>query len=510
MFRNSMRFWGLIVMPLAILFAVTACGDDDDDDVSKIGGGGNTETPAVDGNDGIVGTWKVTIRSVHDNQSARSVRDFNAYLFDKCQVTFGKNGTFTNHTSDESVRWSYSPSNESEFVIGQRPYTIVPQVDGRTVVSTTDSRYTFYYLLTPSSVGQTASDDGQLLSDVGFVNPNTTYGGEANLVDLGLSVPWADMNVGGDQQDIRGKMNHRFTLSYSFVSWNNLQGTHLDEARYYYGGYWSEPTKAEFEELLSKCKWTLTKYPGISIDCYLVTGPNGNRIYMPIGRYLSATQFYNIGKDAGCYTLDLTKTSRAIGTCKWTYIRTDKYEDPKDNGFYIRAVEKKQSSRISTATKVDLGIGTLWAGSNFGASDPSEIGKFVHWANPTTTRANRMELVSGTESDIVRVYMGNHWRIPNKEQAYALLGKCKWDYITLDGMPGYKITGPNGNAIFLPSAGKYDYDNLRSNVGYAFYWLAGDAESQYEERFPGTVLSEGRVTAEWSDFWLPVRPVWNM
>ena len=105
-----MRFWGLIVMPLAVLFAVTACGDDDDDndDVAKIGGG-------------IVGTWKVTIRSVHDNQSARSVRDFNAYLFDKCQVTFGKNGTFTNHTSDESVRWSYSPSNESEFVIGQRP-----------------------------------------------------------------------------------------------------------------------------------------------------------------------------------------------------------------------------------------------------------------------------------------------------------------------------------------------------------------------------------------------------
>lgn len=502
-----LRFVGLLVLPLAVFLAVTACGDDDDSSV--LDGGGGTEAPVV-GNDGIVGTWEVTIRGVYDSKSTRSIRDFNAYLFDKCYVTFGKNGAFTNHTSNENQRWAYSPSNESEFVIGQRPYTIVPQVDGRTVVSTTDSRYTFYYLLTPSSAGQTASDDGQLLSDVGFVNPNTTYGGEANLVDLGLSVPWADVNVGGDQQDIRGKMNHRFTLSYSFVSWNDLQGTHLDEARYYYGGYWSEPTKEEFEELLSKCKWTLTKYPGISIDCYLVTGPNGNRIYMPIGRYLSATQFYNIGKDAGCYTLDLTKTSRAIGTCKWTYIRTDKYEDPKDNGFYIRAVEKKQPSRISTATKVDLGIGTLWAGSNFGASDPSEIGKFVHWANPTTTRANRMELVPGTESDIVRVYMGNHWRIPNKEQAYALLRTCKWDYITLNGMPGYKITGPNGSAIFLPAAGMYDYDNLRSSVGFAYYWLAGEAESQYENRFPGTVLSDGRVTAEWDDFWLPVRPVWNM
>ncbi len=106
--------------------------------------------------------------------------------------------------------------------------------------------------------------------------------------------------------------------------------------------------------------------------------------------------------------------------------------------------------------------------------------------------------------------MGNHWCIPTREQAYALLGKCKWDYITLDGMPGYKITGPNGNAIFLPAAGTYNYETLRSNVGYAYYWLAGDAESQYENRFPGTVLSDGRVSAEWDDFWLPVRPVWNM
>ena len=504
--KHITHFSKLIVLPLAILLAVTDCGNDNDDD--DINGGNNTEV-LVGSNDGIIGTWKVTIDGVYDNKTLRSVGNFDAYLFNNCYVTFGKGEKFTNHTSNESLRWTFSPSNENEFVIGQRIYSIVPQVDGRTVISTTDSRYTIYYLLTPSDVNQTQVDNEQLLSDLGFVNPQTSYSGGTNLVDLGLSVLWADMNMGGSKNDIRGQGGH-YNLSQASIVWQNLQGTHNDEARYYYGGYWATPTKEEFEELLSKCKWTLTKYPGLSVDCYLVTGPSGKTIYMPLGRYQSATQFYNIGKDAGFYTLDLTKTSRAIGQCKWTYLNNNKYEDPKVNGFCIRAIEKIQLSRISTATKVDLGIGTLWSGSNFGTSDPSEIGKFVHWADPTITRAlNHMELLAGTESDVIRVYMGNHWRIPTYEEAVVLLSKCKWDYITLEGMPGYKITGPNGNAIFLPAAGMYDYNNLRSSVGYVHYWLASKAESEYKQRFPGAVLYEGKVTMEWSDFWLPIRPVWN-
>ena len=197
--KHITHFSKLIVLPLAILLAVTDCGNDNDDD--DINGGNNTEV-LVGSNDGIIGTWKVTIDGVYDNKTLRSAGNFDAYLFNNCYVTFGKGEKFTNQTSNESLRWTFSPSNENEFVIGQRIYSIVPQVDGRTVISTTDSRYTIYYLLTPSDVNQTQVDNEQLRSDLGFVNPQTSYSGGTNLVDLGLSVLWADMNMGGSKNDI--------------------------------------------------------------------------------------------------------------------------------------------------------------------------------------------------------------------------------------------------------------------------------------------------------------------
>jgi hypothetical protein len=54
--------------------------------------------------------------------------------------------------------------------------------------------------------------------------------------------------------------------------------------------------------------------------------------------------------------------------------------------------------------------------------------------------------------------------MPTKAEQEELHTKCKWYWITQNGVNGYKVTGPNGNSIFLPAAG-YVSDSGLSSVG---------------------------------------------
>ena len=75
----------------------------------------------------------------------------------------------------------------------------------------------------------------------------------------------------------------------------------------------------------------------------------------------------------------------------------------------------------------------------------------------------------------------NGWRIPTQNEAKELLNKCSWKYETLNGVPGQRITGPNGKSIFLPSAG-YLYKEVAYYVNEAGnYWTAtADTKPSYD------------------------------
>lgn len=58
-------------------------------------------------------------------------------------------------------------------------------------------------------------------------------------------------------------------------------------------------------------------------------------------------------------------------------------------------------------------------------------------------------------------------RLPTNEQFEELRNKCSWSWTGR----GYKVTGPNGNSIFLPAAGCRGYDWGVGFVGSnGFYW----------------------------------------
>ena len=77
-------------------------------------------------------------------------------------------------------------------------------------------------------------------------------------VDLGLSVRWAEMNLGAEDA-----LDPGTGLSFP------------DAEQASWGGKWRMPTSEDWRELFSKC--TLMKYDG----GYALVGPNGKNLYLP-------------------------------------------------------------------------------------------------------------------------------------------------------------------------------------------------------------------------------------
>ena len=61
------------------------------------------------------------------------------------------------------------------------------------------------------------------------------------------------------------------------------------------------------------------------------------------------------------------------------------------------------------------------------------------------------------------------WRMPTEAEISELVNECEWEWTTLNDVPGYQVTGPNGNSIFLPVTG-YRFGNEIFDSGCGYYW----------------------------------------
>ena len=129
---------------------------------------------------------------------------------------------------------------------------------------------------------------------------------------------------------------------------------------------------------------------------------------------------------------------------------------------------------------VDLGLSTKWAACNVGAESPEQYGDYYAWGEIATKSTytedtyvadnNKNEDIKGTNFDVARAKWGGRWCMPTKADFEELVNKCRWEWTTQNGNSGYKVTGPNGNSIFLPVAG-YRYGGSRKSAGmYGYYW----------------------------------------
>lgn len=151
-------------------------------------------------------------------------------------------------------------------------------------------------------------DEGGEISELVPTKP-TEMENSRYYVDLGLSVKWAYANYGTNNSPSQlglyvawGAFREKEESTWENYPYGDATNGKLDkycEDEEYgkvdnltilekaddapatsWGGNWRMPTASEFEELLTQCSWefgTLNDTEG-----YLVTGPNGNSIFLPV------------------------------------------------------------------------------------------------------------------------------------------------------------------------------------------------------------------------------------
>lgn len=143
---------------------------------------------------------------------------------------------------------------------------------------------------------------------------------------------------------------------------------------------------------------------------------------------------------------------------------------------------------------VDLGLSVKWATCNIGASSPSDYGDYYVWGETTPnatyeesnskTYGKSLGDISGNpEYDAARANWGGSWRLPTKTECVELIDRCTWTWMTQEGHNGYKVTGSNGNFIFLPAAGYRNGSSLYGAGTLGNYWSStpygSNAQSAY-------------------------------
>lgn len=165
-------------------------------------------------------------------------------------------------------------------------------------------------------------------------------------VDLGLSVLWANCNIGSNSPEEYGdyfawgetytkscynKMTYKFageTLGetifptidaqikalFDFTKYlgeenkQNPNDVRLDitddVANVQWGNPWRMPTMIEISELIDSCNWVLDEIKGIK-GYWAVSKVNGNNIFFPLGGYINDDVFEDVGKSGKYWASDL-------------------------------------------------------------------------------------------------------------------------------------------------------------------------------------------------------------
>ena len=209
----------------------------------------------------------------------------------------------------------------------------------------------------------------------------------------------------------------------------------------------------------------------------------------------------------------------------------------------IEALKGAGGTTTEVKDYVDLGLpsGLMWRKYNLGANSEYEAGNYYAWAETSPkqeynwdtykycVQINGIGLYSYTkynkrdkltvlqpEDDAATANLGNNYRTPTREEWKELLNKCNWEVVTKTNknymnpvVDYWKVTGPNGKFIILPSTGYYA--GSIKNESWTSYLSATNAnptnaktlawDLTYTKKQP-SIYDKGRI------YGYPVRPVY--
>jgi hypothetical protein len=125
---------------------------------------------------------------------------------------------------------------------------------------------------------------------------------------------------------------------------------------------------------------------------------------------------------------------------------------------------------VVTPEYVDLGLSVKWATFNVGATKPEEYGDYFAWGETEPKEVYDWSTYFEVADDVAAVKWGGKWRMPTMAEQDELRTQCTWTWTSQNGVKGYRVTGTNGNSIFLPAAGYRSGSSLYNTDSKGFYW----------------------------------------
>ena len=200
----------------------------------------------------------------------------------------------------------------------------------------------------------------------------------------------------------------------------------------------------------------------------------------------------------------------------------------------IEALKAAGGSTTVVKDCVDLGLpsGLMWRKYNVGANSEYEKGNYYAWGETVTkkkydittyewveiigektdyTKYNETDKLTllQPEDDAATANLGNNYRTPTVKEWEELLAECTWEVATTTNKNNktvidyWKVVGPNGNFIILPSAGYYYVDKWKNS---GCYQSASEEAINWEIDETNVMPSMYKVIRENG---YPVRPVFE-
>lgn len=337
--------------------------------------------------------------------------------------------------------------------------------------------------------------------------------------NLGAETPWglgenAESIVIDKEEDERVYWDKDKGPDVEKIDTTNRKGVRMvsDLTTLQWGKDWKTPTLSELKILLEECRWIpsiVKKTPG-----FIVQGPNKKEIFLPTRQpWFRTPSMTNIPcEDFHVRYASSTYDSQNFLGLYFIY-KDSEYELTVNNNretqrrcfaffpnIFIRPVLRYSNDSVQIFKNdnldlqpIDLGLSRKWSPINLGSKNEKDAGWYFHWAGTTKIdesnhwkinkdiQHEEKEIIGGDkDKDAVTSILGEGWRTPSKQDFEELVDKCTWekefeDYI----FTGYRVTGPNGNSIFLPRTDYISPENRHLNIKTYYggsYWSSESCE----------------------------------
>ena len=321
---------------------------------------------------------------------------------------------------------------------------------------------------------------------------------------------------------------------------------------------------ADFRELTNQKYTTIEKTTLNGVAGYQITSKkNGKSVFIPCAgfkRDKPQTRSISVDEEVAVCMTNIRRIDYMVYNA-WSFAfqndRIGRYGKLRPDGISVRPVKGPGMPVPNNCVDLGLDSGLLWAKCNMGTTEPTEPGDYYAWGELSTKKEYYSDNykhfgkhgvikynekdgkeVLELEDDAARVNLGVGYRIPTQKDWEELLEDCKWEAVTTTlpeivdpsqkkVIARWKVTGPNGNSIVLPTTSGFRADGWFVQRDYNIYYTTANLypaeqlsdKDKYQKAvaltWPMFETSSGSIeepsfASIYRDFGIVVRPVFDL